>query len=443
MILGITVLSVVILLIMITCIKINPFVSLLSVSVFLGLATGMPLEKVVDSIQSGMGNTLGLIAIVLGLGTMLGKMLEESGGAERIARTLVHALGVKKVHWAMMFVALIVGIPVFFQVGFVLLIPIVFTIAKDTGISLLKIGLPLAAGLSVMHGLVPPHPAVMATVNICNADVGKTIVLSIIVGLPLAIISGPVFANYISDKMPHFTVPTVFANQIKDNLPEDKLPGFGITLLTIIMPVLLMMLGTFADLMIPKGTLYFSIFKFIGSPFMALLLALLFSFFSLGLNQNFSLMQISRSCDQSLPSMAGILMVIGAGGAFNKILIDCGAGLEIAEVALTMKLSPVVLAWCVAAAIRVATGSPTVSMMTAAGIVEPLIGRQSAIAPEIIVLALGSGALVLSHVNCAGFWIVKEYLGMSIIETLKTWTVLVTITGIGGLLLTLLLSKFI
>lgn len=433
--------AVLILVIMITLFKINPFVSLMVVSVFLGLSTGMPVDKIAGSIQAGMGSTLGFIALVLGLGTMLGKMMEESGGAERIAKTIINAFGERRVHWAMMFVAFIVGIPIFFQVGFVLLIPIVFTIAKETKLSLLKIGLPLAAGLSVVHGLIPPHPAVMATVDICKANVGKTILYGIIVGLPTAAIAGPIFAEFISGKMPHMGVPKKFANQVKTNRSEHEMPGFGITLLTIVMPVLLMLLGTYADLLMDNTSYLCSIFKFIGSPLMALLLALLFSFFTFGFNRNFKPGQIGAFCDQSLPPIASILMVIGGGGAFSKVLLDSGVGAEIATMASSLHVSIIVLAWTVAAVMRVATGSPTVSMMAAAGIVAPLVARQGAVAPEIIVLALGSGAITLSHVNCAGFWIVKEYFGMTVTETLKTWTVLETIIGVCGLLFTLLLSK--
>jgi gluconate:H+ symporter, GntP family len=340
MLIGLAAVSVLLLLIMITKFKVNPFVTLMVVSVFLGLTAGMPLDKIVDSIQAGMGNTLGFIAIVLGLGTMLGKMLEESGGAERIAKTLIHAFGLKQVHWAMMFVAFIVGIPVFFQVGFVLLIPLVFTIAKETGLSLLKVGLPLLAGLSVVHGMVPPHPAAMAAVNIFKADIGKTIVYSLIVGLPTAAIAGPIFATYISKRMEHIAVPEGFASQIKAGREEHEMPGFGITILTILMPVLLMLLGTIADLTLDKTSYAFAVMKFVGSPFMSLLLALLFAFISFGFYRNFTMSQIGKFCDQSLPVIASILMVIGAGGAFNKVLLDSGVGNEIAKLASVMQLNP-------------------------------------------------------------------------------------------------------
>jgi len=443
MLIGIAIAAVLLLLLMITYFKINPFVTLMIVSVFLGVAAGMPFDKVLVSIQAGLGNTLGFIAIVLGLGTMLGKMLEESGGAERIAKTLINLFGLKKVHWAMMIVAFIVGIPVFFQVGVVLLIPLVFTIAKETGISLLKVGLPLVAGLSIVHGLVPPHPAAMAAVDIFKADVGKTIIYSLIVGLPAAALAGPLFASFISKRMRNIGVPEGFADQIKAGRADHEMPGFGITVFTILLPVILMMFATIADLSMDRTSQLFAILKFIGSPFMALLIALLFAFYSFGFSRNFNLAQIGKFCDQSLPAMASILMVIGGGGAFNKVLLDSGIGNEIAKMASTMGLSPIMLAWTIAAMIRIATGSSTVSMMTAAGIVAPLVATQGGVSKEIIVLAVGSGALVLSHVNDAGFWIVKEYFGMSVTETLKTWTVLETILSVSSLIFILLLSKVV
>ena len=443
MLIGLAALAVILLLVMITKLKINPFVTLMVVSVLLGLAAGMPLDKIVGSIQAGMGNTLGFIAIVLGLGTMLGKMLEESGGAERVAKTLIDSFGQKNVHWAMMFVAFIVGIPVFFQVGFVLLIPLVFTIAKETGMSLLKIGLPLLAGLSTVHGLVPPHPAAMAAVDIFKADVGKTILYSLIVGLPTAIVAGPLFACSIAPRMETIKVPATFADQIKAGRTDEEMPSFGVTVLTIMMPVLLMLLGTIADLSLPKTAVSYQVMKFVGSPFMSLLLALIFAFFTFGLQRKFSLSDIGKFCDQSLPAMASILMVIGAGGAFNKVLLDSGVGTEIAKTATSLDLNPLVLGWVIAAMIRVCTGSATVSMMTAAGIVAPMLAANMNASPELMVLAVGSGSLILSHVNDSGFWIIKEYFGMTVTQTLKTWTVLETILAIVALVLILVLAQFI
>lgn len=442
MLLGIVFVAIILLLILITKLKVNPFISLMIVSFFVGLTTGMPLDKIVGSIQAGLGNTLGFIAIVLGLGTMLGKLMEESGAAERVARTLINRFGEKNVHWAMMCVAFIVGIPVFFQVGFVLLLPLVFTIAKETGISLLKIGLPLVAGLSVVHGLVPPHPAAMAAVGIFKADVGKTILYSIIVGLPTAILAGPVFATFISKKI-KITPPEDIIKAVKIGRSDKELPGFGITVITILFPVFLMLLSTVADIYLEKGTITHLVLNFIGNPITSLLISVLLSLFTFGLWRGFSMEQVSKYCDQSLPSVASILMVIGGGGAFNKVLLDSGVGTEIAKLATSAHLNPIILGWMVAALIRVATGSATVALLTAAGIVAPILAISPGTSPELMVIATGAGSLVLSHVNDSGFWMIKEYFGMTVQETLSTWTVLETIIGVAGLVFSLLLSVII
>ena len=443
MLLGIVVIAILLLLLLITKFKVNPFVSLMLVSFFVGLAAGMPLDKIVGSIQAGLGNTLGFIAIVLGLGTMLGKLMEESGGAERIARTLINAFGEKNVHWAMMFVAFIVGIPVFFQVGFVLLLPLVFTIAKETGISLLKIGIPLIAGLSVVHGLVPPHPAAMAAVGIFKADVGKTILYSLIVGLPTAALAGPIFASFISKRI-HKAPPESMASSIKVGRTEAELPGFAITVITILFPVFLMLLSTFADINLPKDTPVRQLLNFIGNPITSLLISLLLAMFTFGLWRGMNMEKVSKFCDQSLPSVATILMVIGGGGAFNKVLLDSGVGNEIAKLATSAHLNPIILGWLVAALIRVATGSATVSMLTAAGIVAPILAAAPGSAsPELMVLATGAGSLILSHVNDSGFWLIKEYFGMTVQETLQTWTVLETIIAVAALIFILMLSSVI
>lgn len=443
MLLGVVVVAILLLLLLITKFKVNPFISLMVVSFFVGLTAGMPLDKIVGSIQAGLGNTLGFIAIVLGLGTMLGKLMEESGGAERIARTLINAFGEKNVHWAMMFVAFIVGIPVFFQVGFVLLLPLVFTIAKETKISLLKIGLPLIAGLSVVHGLVPPHPAAMAAVGIFKADVGKTILYSVIVGLPTAVLAGPLFASFISKRI-HKVVPEHMESAIKVGRSDAELPGFATTVITILFPVFLMLLSTFADINLAKETPARMILNFIGNPITSLLISLILAMFTFGLWRGMTMEKVSKYCDQSLPSVATILMVIGGGGAFNKVLLDSGVGNEIANLATSAHVNPIILGWLVAALIRVATGSATVSMLTAAGIVAPILAASPGSAsPELMVLATGAGSLILSHVNDSGFWLIKEYFGMTVQETLQTWTVLETIIAVAALVFILMLSAVV
>lgn len=450
MLLLIVVAAVLALLLLITWAKLNPFVSLIITAIGVGLATGMPLVSpdpakvpgIIDSIKAGLGNTLGFLAIVLALGTMLGKMMAESGGALRIAQTLINRFGEKNVHWAMMFVGFIVGIPVFFQVGFVLLIPLVFTIGRQTGMSLVKIGLPLLAGLSVVHGLVPPHPAAMAAVGIFKADVGLTILYSIIVGLPTAILAGPVYGKWIGKRI-YKSVPKELAEQMTEPKEANNLPGFFNTMFTVLVPVILMLISSIAELGLEKGTFVYNAFKFIGDPIVALLIATIYSFFSLGFFRGFNRETILKFTNDCLGPTATILLVIGGGGAFNKVLLDSGIGNYIAELAQQSHISPIVLGWGIAAMLRVATGSATVSMMTAAGIVAPIAAVMPGVSPELLVLATGAGSLILSHVNDAGFWMIKEYFGMSVKETLQTWTVLETIVAVAALGFILILNIFI
>jgi GntP family gluconate:H+ symporter len=440
--LVITLLAIIILLILITRFKVNPFITLLIVSGFVGIASGMPLDKIVDSIKEGMGGTLGFIAIVLALGTMLGKMMAESGGAERIARTLINLFGEKNVHWAMMFVAFIVGVPVFFQVGFVLLIPLVFTIARQTGMSLLKIGIPLIAGLSIVHGIVPPHPAAMAAVDIFHADVGKTIFYSILVALPSAIVAGPLYGSWIGKRI-KTSISSELAAQLAEPKQDRELPGFGVTVFTILLPVILMLGATIADITLPKEHTVRVWADFIGSPITSLLIATVISFWTLGFARGFTKDDILKFTNDCLAPTATILLVIGAGGAFNKVLLNSGVGDYIADLATASAISPIFLGWLIAALIRVATGSATVSMMTAAGIVAPIAQQIPGTSPELLVLATGAGSLILSHVNDSGFWLIKEYFNMSVQDTLKSWTVMETILSVTAIILIMGLSLFV
>jgi GntP family gluconate:H+ symporter len=381
---------------------------------------------------------LGFIAIVVALGTMLGKMMAESGGATRIATTLIAMFGEKRVHWAIMCVAFIVGIPVFFQVGFVLLIPLVFTIARRTGMSLVKIGIPLVAGLSVVHGMMPPHPAAMLAVGAYQADVGRTIAYAILVGLPTASLAGPIFASWIA---PRIVLPAEnpLGAQFAGGAPRD-MPGFGISLFTVLLPVILMVCASTADVALDAASTLRAALDFVGGPIVALLLALLFSFWSLGYRQHFTRDQVLRFANDCLGPTATVLLVIGAGGGFNNVLLESGVGKAIADLALGARASPLLLAWTVAALIRVATGSATVAMTTAAGIVAPVAVATPGTHAELLVLATGAGSLVLSHVNDAGFWLIKEFFNMTVPQTLRTWTVAETIIGVAGLGFTMLLG---
>jgi GntP family gluconate:H+ symporter len=435
--------AVVALIVLIARFKLHPFIALISVSLAMGVAAGMPAAAAVKAFQDGVGNVLGFIAIVLGLGTMLGKMMAESGAASRIATTLIDLFGERRVHWAIMVVAFIVGIPVFFQVGFVLLVPLVFTIARRTGLSLLKIGIPLVAGLSVVHGMLPPHPAAMLAVGAYNADVGLTILFGMIVGLPTASLAGPIFGSWVAPRIP-LPAENPLAAQLEgsavDSGAETRTPGFGISVFTVLIPVILMLLSSAAEIMLPTTSLLRSTLRFIGHPMVALLLALLFSFWSLGRPRRFTKEEVMKFCNDCLGPTATILLVIGAGGGFNQVLVQSGVGGAIAGVAVGSHVSPLILAWTVAALIRVATGSATVAMTTAAGIVAPIALATPGTSPELLVLATGAGSLVLSHVNDAGFWLIKEFFNMTVPQTLRTWTVAETIIGVAGLGFTLLLS---
>jgi len=430
--------AVIALIVLIARFRLHPFVALVAVSLGMGVAAGMPLVAAVTSFQDGVGNALGFIAIVVGLGTMLGKMMAESGAATRIATTLIDLFGERRVHWAIMVVAFIVGIPVFFQVGFVLLIPLVFTIARRTGMSLIKIGIPLVAGLSVVHGMLPPHPAAMLAVGAYHADVGRTILYGLLVGLPTASLAGPIFAAWIA---PRIVLPAEnpMAAQLEGGSVQE-MPGFGISLFTVLIPVILMLLATAADVTLDSASPVRSGLHFVGHPIVALLLALLFSFWSLGRPRHFTREEVMKFCNDCLGPTATILLVIGAGGGFNQVLVKSGVGGAIADMAIGSHASPLVLAWIVAALIRVATGSATVAMTTAAGIVAPIAAATPGTHVELLVLATGAGSLVLSHVNDSGFWLIKEFFNMTVPQTLKTWTVAETIIGVAGLGFIMLLS---
>ncbi|WP_042570220.1 gluconate:H+ symporter, partial [Ralstonia solanacearum] len=340
-------LAVVALIYLIAVRKLNPFVTLIVVSLALGVAVGMPMGNIVKAFETGVGNTLGHIALVVGLGTMLGKMMAESGGAERIARTLIQAFGEKNAHWAMMVVAFIIGLPVFFEVGFVLLIPIAFNVAKRTGTPILMVGLPMVAGLSVVHGLIPPHPAALLAVTAYQADIGKTILYALIVGLPTAIIAGPLFAMLISRHVkPDPDNP--LEKQFVENDRGRELPPFGITLFTILLPVVLMLIGSWADLLTTPKSLANDLLKLAGNSVMALLIAALVSFYTFGRARGFSREAILKFTNECLAPIATITLVVGAGGGFGQILRDSGVSKAIVAVAMGASLSPLLLGWVVA-----------------------------------------------------------------------------------------------
>jgi gluconate:H+ symporter, GntP family len=431
--------AVICLILLVAVFKLNPFITLFVISLALAVTTGMPLASVIHSFEVGVGGTLGHIAIVVALGTMLGKMMAESGGADQIAHTLIRLFGEKNVHWAMMVIGLVVGLPAFFEVGFVLLIPIAFTVARRTQTSLIMVGLPMVAGLSVVHGLVPPHPAALLAVAAYKADVGRTIFYALIVGLPTAVLAGPLYAKLIA---PHIDLPAenAMAAEFVDHGSERSLPGFGITLLTILLPVLLMLIGSWADGFSHTGSGVNQALRFIGNDDMALLIGVLFSFFTLGGMRGFSRDTILRFSNECLAPTATITILVGAGGGFGRVLQDSGVSQAIVSVAMISHVPLLFLAWLLAALMRLATGSSTVAMTTAAGIVAPIAMHSASVSPELLAIATGAGSLIFSHVNDGGFWLVKEYFGMSVTQTIKTWSVCETIISVTALLFTLLIS---
>jgi GntP family gluconate:H+ symporter len=405
----------------------------------LAVATGMPAHSIIHSFETGVGGTLGHIAVVVALGTMLGKMMAESGGADQIAYTLIRFFGEKNVSWAMVVIGLIVGLPAFFEVGFVLLIPIAFTVARRTRTSFVLVGLPMVAGLSVVHGLVPPHPAALLAVTLYHADVGRTIFYALLIGLPTAIVAGPLYAKLIAPHI-HLSDENPMAAQFVDHGTERSLPGFGLTVFTILVPVLLMLGGSWADAVSAQGTALNEVWHLLGNDDIALLIGVLFSFYTLGRMRGFTRETILRFTNECLAPTATITLLVGAGGGFGRILQDSGVSQAIVAVALHSHVPLLLLAWLLAALMRLATGSATVAMTTAAGIVAPIALHSPGVRPELLAIVTGAGSLIFSHVNDGGFWLVKEYFNMSVGQTIKTWSVCETIISVTALLLAVAMS---
>lgn len=419
--------------------KLNAFVALILASVFVGLCSGLELTRIGQSFADGVGGVLGSIAAIIGLGTILGKLLGESGGARVIADRLINLLGPTRTHWSMLLVALVVGLPVFFAVGLVLLIPILFTVARETKTPLMWLGLPMLAGLSVTHGLIPPHPGPMTAIGLLNADTGRTLLYSLLIGVPVACLAGPILARWLlkRDQRPGELAALEAATK---PLATCSPPGFGLALFTILLPVILMLFATVVDLRLAPAHRFRQWADFIGHPLIALTVSVLFAYWSFGFARGFRREQIAKFSEDCLGPVATVLLVVGAGGGFSRVLINSGVGDAIAELVQAAPVSPLILGWLVAALIRVATGSATVAISTAAGILAPVAASTPGLNLELLVLAMGAGSLILSHVNDGGFWLVKEYLRLTVTETLRTWTVMETVISVAALALVLLLN---
>jgi len=432
--------AVVLLLLLITLAKINAFISFTLVCIYVGLMMGLPVETIVEAMKKGMGDTLGLLVLILGFGSMLGKLVADSGAAQEITQTLVATFGLKKIHWALMLTGLIVGIPMFYSVGFVILIPIVFTVAASTGLPLIFVGLPMLASLSVTHGYLPPHPAPTAIAGMFGADMGRTIFYGFIVAIPAIIIAGPIlsprFKKIKASPLKEFTGQNI--------LEESELPSTFISILTALMPVILIGFSGLITRFLSETSPAFSIIKGIGDPVIAMLLSVLFAIYMLALRRSKKMKEVMTGLAQAISSIAMILLILAGAGGLKEVLVASGISDYLGDLLRHsgMSMSPIFLAWLIAAVIRVSVGSATVAGMTAAGIVLPLVS-QHGVSPELMVLAIGSGSLMLSHVNDGGFWMFKEYFNISVKETFLTWTVMESTISIVGLIVILILNTFI
>lgn len=436
----ITLLSIVIVILGVSWFKWHAFISLTVASLFLAILAGMSWDKIVGAYETGVGGVLGHLVGILALGTILGKMLSESGAGLQIANYFVRVFGEKRVPWAMFFSGFIIGIPVFFEVGILILLPLVISVQKATKKNILLIALPAIAGLSIVHGLVPPHPGAIAAIGIYGANLGHVLLYSLIIALPAGIIGGPLFANWIHKRVIPEGEPELV--KVEDTSDKNSIPGTGVSFLSILMPVILMILGTAAPyLPLPAGGQSF--LTFIGSPLIALLISCFLAFYFLGFRQGMTKQKIKDFTEECILPVGSIILIIGAGGGFKQVLIDSGVGDTIANMSENIALSPLILAFLIAGLIRIATGSATVALTTAAGIVSPIIANMSGVNLELLVIATGAGSLMFSHVNDAGFWMVKEYLGLSINETFKTWTVLETVLSFTAFAGALILDIFV
>jgi len=439
--------AVALLLFMVLKLKLSAFIALLLTSVYVGIVAGMPLTNITKAIQEGMAGTLGFVATVVGLGAIFGQMLESSGGAESLARYLIKKFGTDRASWAMVITGFVVAIPVFLDVAFIILVPIIYALARDTKRSLLYYGIPLLAGLAVTHSFVPPTPGPIAVTEILGAQMGWVILFGIILGFPIAIIAGPVWGKYISKKI--FLEPPAEYNQLQNkDYDEKNLPPFGMIAIIIAIPLFLILLNTFTGLAVSKDILPKSVLtdvlEFIGHPFSALIIATLIAIYFLCVKRGMGKQKILDLSTKALGPAGIIILITGAGGVLKQILVDSGMGKMMAESMAGSALPPILLAWILAAVVRVTQGSATVAMITAAGIIAPVLEEFALNDPQraLVVLAIASGATLLSHVNDSGFWLVGKYLGMNEKQTLQSWTVMETIIAFCGLAFTLLASLF-
>jgi len=441
-----TVSAIALLLVMVMKFKIQAFVSLMVVSILVAVFGGVPLGEIADSMRTGMGNTLGYIAIVIGLGTMLGEIIHVSGGARKIADSVLASFGEKKSQWALGVIGLIVAIPVFFEVALILFIPLIYDLTRRSGKSILYYGIPLVAGIAVAHSFIPPTPGPVAVASLLGADLGWVILIGLISGIPATIIAGVYFGKFIAKRI-HKGVPEYMNKAVPDSKDGTvrKTPSFGMVISIIALPLILILGNTAASVLFEEGNTIREWASFIGPPFSALIIATMFSFHLLGTRLGFTADEIRQVAKKSMEPVGMIILVTGAGGVFGYMLISTGVGNALVDLMSTTNLPIIIFAFLVATVVRVSQGSATVAMVTAAGLVAPIVEVSSYSAPMLgcITIAIACGATVLSHVNDSGFWLVSEFMGLTEKETLKSWTVMETLIGVVGVTIVFIIGIFL
>ncbi len=451
------VIGIVAIIVLITWLKVHPFLALALGAVGLGFGAGMGATKAVTSFGTGFGSTMTSVGILVGFGAMFAKLLVDSGGADRIVTTIVDKARPSLLPWAMALAGALIGLPMFFEIGVVILIPVVLLVARRSGQPLMRIAIPTLAGLSVMHGLVPPHPGPLVAIGALKANLGLTLAIGLVIAIPTVIICGPLLGKLIA-RWVDVPAPDLFGGNssaeaenhaasggmVATETKPARRPSFGAALSAILVPVVLMLAAAIVDVAAPNANNVFkSILVFFGTPVVALAVTVIYGIFVLGTGARMTRRTVATSLDSALGPIANIVFIVCAGGGLKQVIIDTGIGDVIARAVQNSGLSVLVLAWFVAVLIRVATGSATVAITTAAGILSPLAATLPTGTVALMVLAVGSGSLFLSHVNDAGFWLVKEFLGLSVVQTLKSWTVMESLISVVGLAGTLIAHIFI
>jgi Gnt-I system high-affinity gluconate transporter len=430
-------LSILLLVFLVAYLRLNTFIAFLVVCLFMGLALGMKITDITQSVQTGIGKTLGSLVIIIVFGSMLGKLVAESGAAQRIANGLMYVFGRKYVQWSLMLTGFIVGIPLFYNIGFVLMVPLIFTVAARTKLPAVYLGIPMLASLSVTHGYLPPHPSPTALVGTFHANMGITLLLGMVVAIPSIVLAGPVFSRflkkYTQEPAPLFNIAA---------LPDEQLPSMFNSILAALLPVILLAGTALLKLVVAPDSIYFKIATWLGDPVIVMLLAVFNGIYILGLRRGTPVKKVMGLLDEAIRDVSVIILIIGGSGALTQMLLDSKVSDVIASGLRDMHMNPLLLAWSIAALIRVSVGSATVAGLTTAGIVAPIVAG-STINPSLMVLATGAGSLMFSHVNDGGFWMFKEYFNLSVKDTFKTWTVMETIVSVVGLGGCLLLSLFV